>query len=110
MEIDQIYPLTNSETNSSYKDTNSNSNHSPIYQNTSESVSVSGRIPEITPIYSNTNGERFKQPHPHAMSYGETLAHHLRHSLGRANTNTQGKYNMVRQRWRIFVCVLNILK
>lgn len=85
VEIDQIYPLTNQDISSSnYKDYSSS--HSPIYQNTSESNSGNR---QTTPIYSNTSSERFRR-HSQGMTYGETLAHHLRHNLEHSE-NTQGK-------------------
>ena len=80
MEIDQIYPLTTTQDNNS----NYNRNHSPIYQNTSD------KSQDTTPIYSNTNVERYSNP-LQGMSYGESLAHHLRHTLGRSDSN-QGNF------------------
>ncbi|CAH0551743.1 unnamed protein product [Brassicogethes aeneus] len=66
VEIDQIYPLTNQDSPSStYNRTNS-----PIYQN-----NLPRNNQETTPIYSNANIERFRND--------ESLAHHLRYSLGR---------------------------
>lgn len=90
MEIDQIYPLT-SETNNVYKDAY-NRTHSPIYQNTRDSSVARTSQDQTTPIYSNTQVDRFNRNQYHSgMSYGESLAHHLRHSLGR-NENTQGNF------------------
>lgn len=95
VEIDQIYPLTtdaNSSALSNYKEINYNRNHSPIYQNTIETASVN-RTQETSPIYSNLNAERYR-PHSHGMTYGETLAHQLRQSMG-ASDSGQGKYNSI---------------
>ncbi|GJQ78357.1 hypothetical protein Trydic_g22184 [Trypoxylus dichotomus] len=85
VEIDQIYPLKSHEnTQISYRDTNYNHTQSPIYQNTSESTSIN-RMQDTTPIYSNTNSERYR-PQYQGMTYGETLAHHLRHATGQTET------------------------
>lgn len=93
MEIDQIYPLPSQETNPTYKEPVSyNRTNSPIYQNTSESANLPRTSQDTTPIYSNTNVERFRTTAP-GMSYGESLAHHLRYSMGRSD-NTQGNINM----------------
>lgn len=90
MEIDQIYPLT-SEPNNVYKEAY-NRTHSPIYQNTRDGSVARTSQDQTTPIYSNTQVDRFNRNQYHSgMSYGESLAHHLRHSLGR-NENTQGNF------------------
>lgn len=73
VDIDQIYPLPLQDRNSNY-----NRNSSPIYQNTSD------KSLDTTPIYSNTNLERYSNQIQ--MSYGESLAHHLRHSIGRSES------------------------
>ncbi|KAH1007850.1 hypothetical protein HUJ04_005033 [Dendroctonus ponderosae] len=88
VEIDQIYPLTPDQ-NNVYKD-NYNRTSSPIYQNTRDS-SVARTGPDIqsTPIYSNTQIDRFNRSQYHSgIPYGESIAHPLRHSLGRTE-NTQ---------------------
>ncbi|XP_065168737.1 protein salvador homolog 1 [Atheta coriaria] len=75
VEIDQIYPLTeNYESN--YR------THSPIYQNTGENAAHAHGHLDTTPIYSNTS-DRFRQTQ--GMTYGESLAHHLRHSIERTD-------------------------
>lgn len=78
VEIDQIYPLKTQEIN--YPQ-----NHSPIYQNASDNTNR-----DTTPIYSNTNSDRFRN-HAQGMTYGETLAHHLRHNWDHTD-NTQGGF------------------
>lgn len=82
MDIDQLYTLTQD-----YKESNYNRTNSPIYQNTTDNSSRSSQ--ETTPIYSNSNIEQFRTSNQ-GLSYGESLAHHLRHSLGRQVDNTQG--------------------
>lgn len=47
------------------------------------------RMQDTTPIYSNTNSERYR-PQYQGMTYGETLAHHLRHTTGQTES-PQGK-------------------
>ncbi|XP_030763404.1 scaffold protein salvador [Sitophilus oryzae] len=86
VEIDQLYPFTTDHSNL-YKDTYNRTN-SPIYQNTRDSAGLSQD--QTTPIYSNTQiQDRFsRNQYQSGMSYGESLGHHLRHSLGR-NDNTQ---------------------
>ncbi|XP_060536361.1 scaffold protein salvador isoform X2 [Cylas formicarius] len=79
VEIDQIYPLP-AETRTTYNDIYNRTN-SPIYQNTQDS---SHETP-TTPIYSNTNLERFRSQYQ-GMSYGESLAQNLKHSLGRTES------------------------
>lgn len=79
VEIDQIYPLKSQEMTTAM---NYTQNHSPIYQN----ADTTSR--DTTPIYSNTN-ERFRG-HTQGMTYGESLAHHLRHNWEHTD-NTQGK-------------------
>lgn len=66
--------------------------NSPIYQNTTTTkTSVMGHPPvqnaPTTPIYSNTNLERYHSQ-PQGISYGgEPIANHLRHSLRRSESN-----------------------
>ncbi|CAG9766057.1 unnamed protein product [Ceutorhynchus assimilis] len=84
VEIDQIYPL---EPNILYKDTYNRTN-SPIYQNTRDSSVLRTNQDQTTPIYSNTQIDRFNRNQYQGMSYGESLAHNLRQSVGR-NENTQ---------------------
>ncbi|KAJ8924379.1 hypothetical protein NQ315_007175 [Exocentrus adspersus] len=86
VDIDQIYPLAQ-ENSSVYKDSNYIHTHSPIYQNTSKNSMVPLPNQDTTPIYSNTNLERYRNQ-SQGMSYGESLAHHMRHSLRRSD-NTQ---------------------
>lgn len=76
VDIDQIYPLNTQD--NSYN----NNRNSPIYQNTDGAH----KSQDTTPIYSNTNMERYSNP-LQGMSYGESLAHHLRHTLGRSENN-----------------------
>lgn len=88
MEIDQIYPFT--QENNIYGQSNYNHLNSPIYQNTSK-TSVMGlpQVPNIqtTPIYSNTNLERYHSQ-PQGISYGgEPLRNHLQHSLRRSESS-----------------------
>ncbi|XP_017779641.1 PREDICTED: protein salvador homolog 1 [Nicrophorus vespilloides] len=85
VEIDQIYPLANQDTASTFGSEINYSNRapSPIYQNTNESSNQF----QATPIYSNTNAERFR-PQSQGMTYGEQLAHHLRQTKERTE-NTQ---------------------
>lgn len=85
VDIDQLYPLTqesNQAAISNYKE-NYSRNHSPIYQNTIETASASCQ--DTSPIYSNLNAERYR-PHAQGMTYGETLAHQLRQSMGRSDS------------------------
>lgn len=87
MEIDQIYPLPQAQDNINiYKDSNYGHLNSPIYQNTSKNSVLTHTNQSSTPIYSNTNIERYRSQ---GMLYGESLAHHLRHSL--RSENSQGK-------------------
>ncbi|XP_044265771.1 protein salvador homolog 1 [Tribolium madens] len=76
VEIDQIYPLNT-------QDNNYNNRNSPIYQNTDGAH----KNQDTTPIYSNAGAERYSNP-LQGMTYGESLAHHLRHSLGRNESST----------------------
>ncbi|XP_022904504.1 protein salvador homolog 1 [Onthophagus taurus] len=86
VEIDQLFSLRQTENTQYNRDSNYNRTQSPIYQNTSESGNVP-RLSDTTPIYSNTNSEHYQSHYP-GMSYGETLAHRLRHSNGQTE-NTQ---------------------
>lgn len=72
VEIDQIYPLTPTE--SANAATNYNHNNSPIYQNTIETASVRRGI-DTSPIYSNVNAERYR-PQSHGMTYSESISTH----------------------------------
>lgn len=84
VEIDQIYPLTSE----SYKDTYNRTN-SPIYQNTRDSITRTSQD-QTTPIYSNSQVDRFnRNQYQSGMSYGESLAHHMRHSLGRSENSQE---------------------
>lgn len=82
VEIDQIYSLTSQENLENY-------NSSPIYQNTAENSKVPFKIQDTTPIYSNTNSDKYRQE-AQGMTFGETLAHNLRHNSGRTETNQEG--------------------
>lgn len=84
MEIDQIYSLTSQENFENY-------NNSPIYQNTAENTKAAFKIQDTTPIYSNTNSDKYR-PEAQGMTFGETLAHNLRHNTGRTETNQQGLF------------------
>lgn len=92
VEIDQIYPLT--QESNLYNQSSYNHLNSPIYQNTTTKTSVINhnavQNAPTTPIYSNTNLERYHSQ-PQGISYGgEPLANHMRHSLRRSESN-QGK-------------------
>ncbi|KAJ8962621.1 hypothetical protein NQ318_001014 [Aromia moschata] len=68
--------------------TNSNINTSqPIYMNQHIGSSYNDHSADTTPIYSNTNLERYRSQ-TQGIAYGEPVAHHLRHSLRRSE-NTQ---------------------
>lgn len=75
VEIDQIYPLSKDDNIGNFKEGSYNRSLSPIYQNTQGDRQTA----DTTPIYSNTNLERYRPP---GLSYGDTLAH-LRHSFTR---------------------------
>ncbi|XP_018327993.1 protein salvador homolog 1 [Agrilus planipennis] len=100
VEIDQIYPIkeANSNTAAGYKDMNYNQNHSPIYQNTIETVNMgrshnqyaieTSRNQLTSPIYSNLNAERYRS-HSDGMTYGELLAHQLRQTFDRSENSQE---------------------
>lgn len=93
VEIDQIYPLT--QENNIYTQPSYNHLNSPIYQNTKTSVISHTAVQNTptTPIYSNTNLERYHSQ-PQGISYGgEPLANHIRYSLRRSESN-QGKFSL----------------
>lgn len=84
VEIDHIYPMKGQEMSTAV---NYAQNHSPIYQNAGDNATANRET--TTPIYSNTNSDRYRN-HSQGMTYGESLAHHLRHNWGDHTDNAQG--------------------
>lgn len=80
VEIDQIYPLT-TEPDNLYKNTYNRAN-SPIYQNTRDGSVPRSSQEQATPIYSNTQVDRFQR-----NQYVNQVTH-MRHSLGRNENAT----------------------